>query len=84
MTASKKARPATEATVNGLQEVDRLAEPIKFQAKAFLRSSQAARRKRTFCAGRIVVRRRRGWSHGMPVYIRRSEPLWGAVTGGAP
>ena len=59
MTLEKGMKAATEATVNGLQEVNRLAELIKFQAKSFLRSSQAVRRKRTFCAGWIVVRRRR-------------------------
>jgi hypothetical protein len=83
MRAPNCGKPATEATVNGLQEVIRLAELIKFQPKSFLRASQADRRKRTFCPGWIVVRWRRSWSRSIPVYIRRSECLWAAVTGGA-
>jgi predicted DNA-binding transcriptional regulator AlpA len=83
MPAPNCGKPATEATVNGLQEVDRLAELINLQARPFLRSSQAVRCKRTLCAGRIVVRRSRGRSQSILVYIWRSEPFCGAVSGGA-
>jgi hypothetical protein len=83
MTLRKSVKLATEATVSELQKVDRFAGPINFQASLFSGISQAVYRTRTLHAGWIVVRRRRGWSRSIPVYVRRSEPLWGAVSGGA-
>jgi hypothetical protein len=85
MTSQKSVKPATEATVNGLQEVDRLDGLINFQDGLFSHTSQVVYRTRTRRSRWIIVRRKRkrGWSRSIPVYVRRSELLWGAVSGGA-
>jgi hypothetical protein len=41
MTVQKSVKPATEATVNGLQEADQHAQQINFQASHFSSDSQA-------------------------------------------
>jgi hypothetical protein len=70
---SNSVEPATVAAVNRLQEVDRLAGPIIWQA---------VYRTRTRRTRWIVVRRRQRASRSIPVYVRRSELLWSAVNGG--
>lgn len=82
MTLQKSVKPATEATVNGLQEVDPLDGLINFQARLLSRTSQVSYRTRIFHTRWIVVRRQRGWPRSIPVYVRRSELLWSAVNGG--
>jgi hypothetical protein len=79
MTLQRSVEPATVVAVNGLQEVDRLAGLIAFQAGLFSRTSQAVYRTRTRW---IVVRGRRRASRSIPVYMRHSELLWSAVNGG--
>jgi len=69
MTAQRSVKPATEATVNGLQEVDRLDGLINFQARLLSRTSQAVYRTRTRHTRWIVVRSRRGASRSIPVYV---------------
>jgi hypothetical protein len=61
----KGVEPATVVAVNGLQEVDWLAELIAFQAGL----SQAVYRTRTRHTRWIVVRWRRGASRSIPVYV---------------
>jgi hypothetical protein len=82
MTLQKSMEPAAVVAVNGLQEVDRLAGLIAFQAGLISRTSQAVYRTRTHQTRSIVVRRRRGASRSIPVYVRRPELLWSAVNGG--
>jgi hypothetical protein len=48
-----------------------------------LQEVQAVYRIRTRHSRWIMVRRRRGWSRGIPVFVRRSELLSGAVSGDA-
>ena len=79
---SNSVEPATVAAVNGLEEVDRLAGLIIFKPRLSLRTSQAVYRTRTRRTRWIVVRRRRGASRSIPVYVRHSELLWSAVNGG--
>ena len=79
---SNSVEPATVAAVNGLQEVDRLAGLIIFKRRLFSRTSQAVYRTRTRRTRWIVVRRRRGASRSIPVYVRHSELLWSAVNRG--
>jgi hypothetical protein len=69
MTTQKSVEPATVVAVNGLQEVDPLAGLIAFQAGFFSRTSQAVYRTRTRHTRWIVVRRRRGASRSVPVYV---------------
>jgi hypothetical protein len=58
MTLQKSVEPTTVVEVNGLQEVDRLAELIAFQAAFFSRTSQAVYRTRTRRTRWMIVRRR--------------------------
>jgi hypothetical protein len=69
MTLQKSVEPATVVAVNGLQEVDRLAGLIAFQAGLFSRTSQAVYRALTQQKRWIVVRRRRRASRSIPVYV---------------
>jgi hypothetical protein len=69
MTAQRSVKPATEATVNGLQEVDRLNGLIAFQARLFSHTSRAVYRTRTRHTRWIVVRWRRGASRSIPIYV---------------
>jgi hypothetical protein len=69
MNLQKSVEPATVVAVNGLQEVDRLAELIAFQAGL----SQAVYRTRTRHTRWIVVRWRRGALRSIPVYVLRDS-----------
>jgi hypothetical protein len=82
MTLQKSVKPASEATVNGLQEVDRLDGLINFQARLLSRTSQVSYRTRIFHTHWIIVRRRRGSPRSIPVYVRCSELPWSAVNRG--
>jgi hypothetical protein len=82
MKLQKSVVPAAVVAVNGLQEVDRLAGLIAFQAGLISRTSQAVSRTRTHPTRPIVVRRRRDASRRIAVYVRRPELLWSAVDGG--
>jgi hypothetical protein len=58
MTLQKSVEPTTVVEVTGLQEVDRLAGLIAFQAAFFSRTSQAVYRTRTRRTRWMIVRRR--------------------------
>jgi hypothetical protein len=75
MNAPASAKPATEATVNGLQEADRLGRQIDFTANTTFRITQDGHRVRTIRAHWVVVRQDNGWRRSIPVFIRRAVPI---------
>jgi hypothetical protein len=75
MIMQKSVKPATAATVNGLQEIDQLGRRISVKAKSFTRISQEIRRYRIIRAHWIVVSLDNGWRRSIPVFIRRPVPI---------
>ena len=74
MTASIMEKPATAATVNGLQRDDQLGRLIGSVAKPNSRPTQAYR---LVHAGWIVARQNNGWRRSVPVFRRRRIALRG-------
>jgi hypothetical protein len=75
MSPQKSRKPATAATVNGLQEIDQLRRQINLTAKPTFRITQDVHRVRTIRAHWVVVRMDNGWHRSIPVFIRRALPI---------
>jgi hypothetical protein len=75
MTTPQSAKPATDATVNGLQEADRLERQINFTANPTFRITQDGHRVWTIRAHWVVVRQNNGWRRSIPIFIRRAVPI---------
>ncbi len=83
MLVDKSVKPAPGATGDGLLDFDQPVQQINFEVSRNSRDSQGFSCVKTINACWIVVRRGRGSSCSIPVFVRRVQPLRSVVNGGA-